>query len=193
MSEQTLLKTSSDTVLNGINVTELLDVIEVIKENDDVAQVELRATNKWIDGAHNRSNINGFYAALEEHKREKDFVMDNDEPPVLLGTDKAANPAEYILHALAGCITTTLVYHAATKGIKLEKVETRFEGDIDLRGFLGLPGYNKVGYEKIRVFVKVEADASKNEIEELVKLAQRRSVVFNTIANPVDVNVELED
>ena len=193
MSEQTLIKDTQDTVLNGVNVTQLFEVIDVINDNADVAHIELRASNNWIDGAYNRSKINGFYAALEEHSREKDFVMDNDEPPVLLGTDKSANPAEYILHALAGCISTTLVYHAAAKGIKVEKVETRFEGDIDLRGFLGLPGYNKVGYEEIRVYINVIADASKKEIEELVELAQRRSVVFNTLRNPVPINVKIDN
>ena len=193
MSEQTVVKTAQDTVLNGINVTQLFDIIGILKENGEVAKCELRASNEWLDGAHNRSKINGYYGALEEHTREKDFIMDNDEPPVVLGTDKAANPMEYLLHALAGCITTSLVYHASIKGIRVEKVEARFEGDIDLRGFFGLPGCNKVGYEQIRVFINVEADASKKEIEELVKLAQKHSPVFNTITNPVPVNVELDN
>ena len=192
MSEQTAVSSSQETVLNGVNVTKLFDTIKVIEGNTEIAKFKFRNSNKWIDGGHNRSNIDGYYGALEEQARETPFVMDNDEPPILLGEDKGANPVEQVLHGLAGCITTTLVYHAAAKGIKIHEMETRFEGDLDLRGFLGLPGRTRNGYEEIRVSVKVKADASKEEIEELVKLAERRSPVFDIVSNPVPVKVILE-
>jgi uncharacterized OsmC-like protein len=192
MSEQTALKDQSDVVLNGVNVTQLLGAIELISGNAEIARFQFRNRNKWIDGGLNRSSIDGFYGALEEQRRETPFVLENDEPPVLLGEDRGANPVEQVLHGLAGCITTTLVYHAAAKGIKVHEMETSFEGDLDLRGLLGLPGAKRNGYEEIRVRVKVKADASREEIEELVKLAERRSPVYDIVTNPVPVKVTIE-
>jgi len=181
-----------DTVLNGVNVTKLSEVMELIKGNGEIARFKFRNRNKWIDGGLNQSAIDGFYGALQENRRETPFVLNNDEPPVLLGGDRGANPVEQVLHGLAGCITTTLVYHAAAKGIEIEEMETSFEGDIDLRGLLGLPGAKRRGYEEIRVKVKVKADATKEEIEELVKLAERRSPVYDIVTNPVPVKVTIE-
>jgi uncharacterized OsmC-like protein len=192
MSEQTAINASKDVVLNGVNVTQLFGAIELISGNAEIARFQFRNRNKWIDGGLNRSSIDGFYGALEEQRRETPFVLDNDEPPVLLGEDRGANPVEQVLHGLAGCITTTLVYHAAAKGIKIEEMETSFEGDLDLRGLLGLPGAKRNGYEEIRVRVKVKADASREEIEELVKLAERRSPVYDIVTNPVPVKVTVE-
>ncbi len=192
MSEQTASKDSVDTVLNGVNVTQLFGAIELISGNAEIAKFKFRNRNRWIDGGLNRSSIDGFYGALEEQRRETPFVLDNDEPPVLLGEDRGANPVEQVLHGLAGCITTTLVYHAAAKGIKIHEMETSFEGDLDLRGLLGLPGAKRNGYEEIRVRVKVKADASREEIEELVKLAERRSPVYDIVTNPVPVKVTID-
>lgn len=192
MSENTALNTEQDTVLNGVNVTQLIDTIELVKENAEIAKFKFRNHNKWMVGGQNRSTIDGFYGAMEEHTRETPFVMDNDEPPVLLGTDKGANPVEQVLHGLAGCITTTTVYYAAAKGIKVDEMETTFEGDLDLRGFLGLPDRTRNGYEEIRVTVRIKADATDEEIEELVELAERRSPVFDIVSNPVPVKVTME-
>jgi uncharacterized OsmC-like protein len=192
MSEQTAANASKDVVLNGVNVTQLFGAIELISGNAEIAKFQFRNRNKWIDGGLNRSSIDGFYGALEEQKRETPFVLDNDEPPVLLGEDRGANPVEQVLHGLAGCITTTLVYHAAAKGIRIDEMETSFEGDLDLRGLLGLPGARRNGYEEIRVRVRVKADASREEIEELVRLAERRSPVYDIVTNPVPVKVTIE-
>ncbi|MEQ9620035.1 MAG: OsmC family protein [Deltaproteobacteria bacterium] len=192
MSERTAVNSSQETVLNGVNVTKLFDTIEVIKGNAEIARFKFRNSNKWIMGGHNRSHIDSFYGALQENTREEPFVMDNDEPPLLLGEDKGANPVEQVLHGLAGCITTTLVYHAAARGIKIHNVETGFEGDLDLRGLLALPGARRNGYEEIRVSVKVKADATREEIEELVEFATGHSPVFDIVSNPVPVNVTLE-
>lgn len=192
MSEQTALDTQQDIVLNGVNVTQLVTTIEVVEENAEIAKFKFRNHNKWIDGGHNRSTIDKFYGAMEEHFRENPFVMDNDEPPVLLGMDKGANPVEQILHGLAGCITTTAIYYAAAKGIKIDEMETIFVGDLDLRGFLGLPGRTRNGYEQICVTVRIKSDASDEEINELVELAQRRSPVYDIVTNPVPVSINLE-
>lgn len=192
MSEQTVLKTKQDKELNGVNVTQLFDTMEVIRESPEVAKFKFRNHNKWIMGGHNRSNLDSYYGAMEEHKREKPFIVDNDEPPPLLGTDKGANPVEQVLHGLAGCITTTAVYYAAAKGIKVDEMETTFEGDLDLRGFLGLPGAARRGYEEIRVSVKIKADATEEEIKELVELAENHSPVFDIVSNGVPVKVSID-
>lgn len=191
MSEQTA-NASNDVVLNGVDVTQLFEAIELIRGNAEIAKFKFRNSNKWITGGLNRSTISGYYGALEERTRKNPFVVDNDEPPVLLGHDRGPNPVEQVLHGLAGCITTTLVYHAAAKGIRIDEMETSYEGDLDLRGFLGLPGRTRNGYEEIRVKVRVKADATREQIEELVRLAERRSPVFDIVSNPVPVKVTVD-
>lgn len=180
-------------IVNGVNVDQLLDTINVIKDKPDIAKFRFRASNRWINGGHNRTSIKDFYGAgQEDTSRTEPFVLDADEPPVLLGTDQGANPVEYVLTALAGCLTTSLIYHAAAQGIKIDEVESRFEGDLDLRGFLGLSENVRNGYENIRVTFKIKSDAPKDKLEELVKLAQKRSPVFDIVSNPVPVSVGLE-
>lgn len=179
-------------VLNGVDVTRLFETLELVNGNKELAKFRFRNTNKWISGGHNRSTIQGFYGACQEDtSREKPFIYDNDEPPVLLGENKGANPVEYLLHALAGCITTTIVVNAAAKGIKIEEIQTGFEGDLNILGFLGLPGRTSVGYEEIRVTVNVKSDATEEQLEELVDLAERRGPVFNSIKNPVPIKVKI--
>lgn len=191
MSQETQFN-SADTILNGVNVDNIFRAITLMSTDPEAARFKFRNRNRWISGGHNRSFINGYYGALAEHTRETPFVLDNDEPPVLLGEDKGANPVEQVLHGLAGCITTTLVYHAAAKGIRIDEMETSFEGELDIRGLLGLPGARRNGYDEIRISVRIKSDARREEIEELVKLAQRRSPVFDIVSNPVPVKVSLE-
>ena len=130
--------------------------------------------------------------AKQDHLHGKTFELDADEPPLLLGEDKGPNPVEYILKGLAACLTTSLVYHAAAKGIEVKGVESRLEGDLDLRGFLGISEEVPVGYQKIRVFFKVDADVSDAQKEELIQMAQKYSPVFNTVSNPTPVAVKLD-
>mgnify|MGYP003551698433 FL=1 len=120
------------------------------------------------------------------------MIFELDEPPVLLGKNEGANPVEYLLVALSGCLTTSLIAHASAKGIKVKAVESRLEGDLDLRGFLGISEDVKVGYENIRVYFKIDADISEQQKEELIRMAQKYSPVFNSIANPVPVTVQLD-
>jgi uncharacterized OsmC-like protein len=193
MSEQATASKVEEVVLNGVNVSKLVDTIELIKENADIAKFKFRASNKWLIGGHNRSTIKDFYGACQEDtSREKPFVFDNDEPPVLLGENNGANPVEFILHAMAGCITTTFVYYAAVHGVKIDEIESSYEGDLDLRGMLGLPGRTEVGYERIRVKFKVKSDAPREKLEELIDLAQKRSPAANSVMNPVPVSISLE-
>ena len=179
-------------ILNGVDVKKLFETLELVNSNKELAKFRFRNKNKWISGGHNRSTIHGFYGACQEDtSREKPFIYDNDEPPVLLGENKGANPVEYLLHALAGCITTTVVVNAAAKGIKIEEIQTDFEGDLNILGFLGLPGRTSVGYEEIRVTVHINSDATDEQLEELVDLAERRGPVFNSIKNPVPIKVKI--
>lgn len=176
--------------VNGVNVTDLFDTVEAIKGQPEIAKFNFRATNKWVNGGNNQTEVNDYYGACQQFSRDEPFVFQKDEPPVLLGTDKGANPVEYALAALAGCLTTSLVYHAAAQGIRLEEVESTYEGDIDLHGFLGMDESVRNGYENIRVTFKVKGDAPQEKLEELVHLAQRRSPVFDIVTNKVPVSVE---
>jgi uncharacterized OsmC-like protein len=178
--------------VNGINVGQLFKTIDLIKEKPDIAKFKFRATNKWIDGTHNRATVKDFYGACQEDTTREPMVFEIDEPPVLLGKNLGTNPVEYLLVALSGCLTTSLVAHASAKGIEIKGVESRYEGDLDLRGFLGLSEDVKVGYENIRVYFKIDADVSEEKKEELIRMAQKYSPVFNTIASPVPVSVRLE-
>ena len=138
------------------------------------------------------ATIKDFYGALQEDDTRDPLIFELDEPPVLCGKNLGANPVEYLLVALSGCLTTSLVAHAAAKGIEVKKVESRYEGDLDLQGFLGLSDEVPVGYQNIRVYFKIEADLSEAEKEELIKMAQKYSPVFNTITKSAPVSVQLE-
>lgn len=129
-------------------------------------------------------------AGGEDTTRSRPFVYDNDEPPVLLGENRGANPVEYLLHGLAGCVTTTFVYYAAANGVQIESLESTLEGDIDLRGLLGVAPVN-AGYQNIRITMKVKSNAPDAKLEELAVLAQRRSPVFNSVSKPVPVSVTI--
>jgi uncharacterized OsmC-like protein len=178
--------------VNGLNVDQLFSTIEQIKGNPAIAQFKFRAVNTWIDGTHNRAAVKDFYGALEEDTSREQLAFEIDEPPVLCGQNLGANPVEYLLMALSGCLTTSLVAHAAARGIQIRKVESRYEGDLDLRGFLGISEEVPVGYKNIRVYFKIEADISEDQKEELITMAQKYSPVFNSIAKPVPVSVQLD-
>lgn len=176
--------------LNGVDVTALEETMEAIEKQPELARFEFRATNRWQDGGHNRSTIKEFYGAgQEDESREQPFVFDADEPPVLLGRNLGANPVEYILHAAVACLTTTFVYYAAAQGVKVEAIETSVEGDLDIRGLLGLGKDATVEYERIRMTMKVTADAPEEKIRELARLAEMRSPSFNSVARPVPIDV----
>jgi uncharacterized OsmC-like protein len=178
--------------INGVDVSQLFATIDAIKGTPDIAKFKFRARNEWINGGHNRTTITDFYGVREDHPHEQPFVLDEDEHQVLLGEDQGPNPVEYLLAGLIGCLTSSLVYHAAARGITIRGIRSRLEGDIDLRGFLGLSPDVKVGYENIRVYFKIDADLSEAQKEELIQMAQKYSPVFNTVANPTPVSVNLE-
>lgn len=182
--------TRSQQVVNGVNVTGLFETIDAIKGNRNIADFKFRAKNVWVNGGANRTTVNEYDGACESFSRERPFEFTKDEPPVLLGTDTGANPVEYVLAALAGCLTTSLVYHAAARGVSIESVESTYEGDLDLHGFLGMDENVRNGYKNIRVSFKVKGDAPDETLRELVELAQKRSPVFDIVTNGVAVSVE---
>jgi uncharacterized OsmC-like protein len=185
-------KIENEKVVNGVNVTNLFEAINAITDNPNISKFNFRAKGQWINGGHNQTVINEFDGACQTHTRSQPFVFDKDEPPVLLGKDLGANPVEYALAALNGCLTTTLIYHAAAQGIKIEKVESTLSGDLDIQGLLGMSEKVRNGYEKIKVTFRVKADASEEKIKELVDLAQKRSPVFDIISRPTPVEVSLQ-
>lgn len=183
---------STKGTVNGVNVDKMLQTVDAIKGQADIAKFNFRATNHWIKGGHNKTTVDKFYGACQTHSRTKLFEFVKDEPAILLGEDNGANPVEYALAALAGCLTTSLVYHAAAKGIKIDEVESTLEGDLDLHGFLGLDPNIRNGYESINVKFKIKSDAPREKLEELVELAKKRSPVCDIISHPTPVNVSLE-
>ena len=185
----TTTEVTEATIVNGVNVTALGEVIEAVKGEPKVANFQFRAKNKWQSGGHNRSSIKGFFGACaEDTTRTEPFVLDNAEPPVLLGEDQGPNPVEYVLHALAGCMTTTMVYHAAARGIHIESVESELEGDLDLHGFLRMDDDVRNGFQNIRITFKVKSDATPEALADLAKI----SPVFDIVSNPVPVTVNME-
>ena len=185
-------ETEEQRTTNGVNVTELFNTIDAVKNSPVIATFKFRADNQWIEGGYNETTIKDFYGIQKEHRHEATFKLGADEPPLLLGTGKAPNPVEYLLTALAACVTTSLVYHAAAKGIKLNSVESKLEGDIDLQGFLGLSDEIRNGFQEIRMNFKIDADVSPEQLEELVQLGPTYSPVFDSITKGVPVKVQLE-
>lgn len=181
--------TAEPNIVNGVNVTALFDTIEAVKANAMIAKFKFRASNKWMGGEKNCSTIKEFTGALQEQRTEGSaFVYENGEPPVLLGEDKAPNPVEWLLHALIGCMTTTTAYHAAARGITIDAIDSKIEGDLDLRGFLGLSQDVRKGYSAIRVHMRVKTKADPATIKSLSAM----SPVFDTVSRSVPVTVDVE-
>lgn len=178
-------------IRNGINVDTLFGTLDAIKAQPELATFQFRATNRWLGGAHNRSTIREFFGAGQvDQTRASAFELDAGEPPILLGVNEGPNPAEYLLHALAACLTTSLVYVAAARGVRLDAVESTLEGDMDVRGALGISDEVPNRYQNIRVTFRIKSDAPAEKLAEVVARAQARSAVFDSVSNPVPVAVD---
>jgi uncharacterized OsmC-like protein len=183
----------TDRIRNGVDTGQLFGTLDAIKAQPELATFQFRATNRWIGGAHNRSTIRDFWAAgQEDTSRSEAFEIDAGEPAVLLGVDTGPNPAEFLLHALAACLTTSIVYVASARGVALTEVESKLEGDMDVRGALGLDDDHRNGFERIRVSFRVEGDASEDKLHEIVERASRRSAVYDMVTNGVPVELEVQ-
>jgi len=184
--EQQTVKTR---IVNGVNLDRLFETIDAMKAAPTMAKFNFRANNEWMGCGHSRTTVKSFHGAHEDIDHKNMFMLEADEPDILLGQDMGANPVEHLLHAIAGCVTSAMVYHAAAKGIEIQEVESKIEGNIDLQGFLGLRDDIRRGYESIRMTFKIKADASDEELEELVKLGPTYSPVFDSVSKGVPITV----
>jgi uncharacterized OsmC-like protein len=135
-----------------------LQTVSLIQAQPALARFEFRFTNRWLSGPRTRSTVRSFFGAGQTQQHVTPIDLSTDEPPVLLGSDLNANPGEYLMHALAACVTSAIVYHAAARGIAIQKIESTIEGDVDLRGFLGLDASVRTGFEQIRMKLKIKAN-----------------------------------
>src|SRR5215470_15937660 len=178
----------ADTIRNGVDTERMYATLDLIKQQPELATFQFRATNRWLGGAHNRSTIQSFYAAGgEDTTREAAFDLDAGEPAILLGADTGPNPAESLLHALAACLTTSIVYAAAARKVELTSVESTLTGDMDVRGALGVDPEPRNGFSQIRVEFRVTGDAPAEKLREVVERARARSAVYDMVTNGVPV------
>lgn len=175
--------------VNGLDLNVLKDTIGAVEADGELGKCKFRAHNKWVDAGYNCTTVYDFYGAGQEMTHAQEFKLYADEPPILAGKDQAANPVEHLLHALAGCVTTTMIAHAALRGIHIQELESELEGDIDLRGFLGLDPDIPKGYTSIRLKFKVKTDAE--NLDELKTLATF-SPVYNTLLQGAKIDIEIE-
>lgn len=184
--------TEQHATINGIDVGKLRDTIAAIKDKPFLADFRFRIENRWLGGGLNQTTVKASYGAGQEFpERDGKFTMKADEPPILLSGDQAANPVEHLLHALASCVTTSLVYHAAARGIPLQSVESRLEGELDLRGFLGLDPTVRRGFKQIVMHVQLTGDLTEEQKEEVVKFGPQFSPVYDMVTGAVPVTVKL--
>lgn len=180
---------TTEKMKNGVNLEQLGATIEAVQNDNSLAKFEFRAQNNWIDGGHCVSSIKSFYGVGQEDTTRKDtFTMEADHPEVLLGQDLAANPAEFVLHALGSCLTAAMTYHGAAQGIEIESMSSSLKGGVDLQGFLGLDPQIRKGFNGIEVKFKVKSDASEDQLRALSQF----SPVFDMLTNPTPVNIVFE-
>jgi uncharacterized OsmC-like protein len=183
---------AAPTLVNGVNVDQLVGTVNAIRANPELARFTFRARTDWAGGGHSRTTIQGFYGAgAEDTSRATPFIMDSDKPPVLLGQNAGPSALEAVLHALASCVAVGFVYHAAAQGIKIEQLSFDLEGDLDLRAFLGLTDTVRPGYQGIRLTYHVKADAPRERLKALCDHVQRTSPVLDIVRNPVPVTLRL--
>jgi uncharacterized OsmC-like protein len=178
--------------LHGVDVPTLFATINAVAAQPELAKFQFRASNRWIKGTHSRSRMEGYSGAGGEHAQTGEFVYDGDHPPVLVGGGNGPTPVEFLLHALAACITAGIGNIAAARGIELESVESHVQGDIDLRGLLGISDEVRNGYSGIRVSFKVKGDADAAKLRQVVAQSQARSAVYDVLTNGVPVTIEVD-
>lgn len=183
--------TLDDATRNGVDTATLFATLDAVKAAPEAAKFQFRAHNEWLSGTHNRSTINDFYGVGAESTHERTFTFDADHPAVLVGRDNGPTPVEYVLHALAACLTAGLANIAAARGVRLTEVRSTVSGDIDLNGILGLNPLVRNGYEGITVRFTVKGDAPAETLRALVEQSRARSAVYDVITNRVPVTIEV--
>jgi uncharacterized OsmC-like protein len=180
--------TVQEEIINGVEVEELKSKAQEFKRDPELAKFKFRVQNHWFSCGHNQTTITDFEGAGETHRHETSFILDADEPPLLLGGDLGASPVEYLLTALVSCLTSSLVYHAAIRGIHIEEIESNVEGDLDVRGFMGLADDVRKGYQNIRVTFRVKSNAPKEKLDELCRF----SPVLDVVSHGTNVSINFE-
>ena len=181
----------SSTIDNGVNVQALLEAREVLAGAPEAAQFTWKASSRWEEGVHSTTTINNFFGLGAEQSHKTESVFDADHPEVFAANDNGITPIEYLLVGLAGCLTAGVAAVAQNRGIQLHSVESTVEGNHDIRGILGVDSDVRNGFNDVKVTFKIDADASKQEIEALVAQSQKRSAVFDALTNPTEVSVEV--
>lgn len=176
---------------NGVDRDLLFGTINAVGAQPELAAFQFRATSAWMDGTHSRATIRGFHGAGQEHVHQRSWAFDVDHPTVLVGGDNGPAPVEYLLVGLAGCLTAGIANVATARNVTLHAVEATIEGDIDLQGILGLSKDVRNGYEQIRVRFRVDAEASPEQIEAIVRQSMARSAVLDVLTNGVPVDVQI--
>jgi uncharacterized OsmC-like protein len=179
---------------NGVDTPTLVATIKAVGEQPELAKFQFRATNRWVNGTHSRTRIEGFHGAGGEHQHGDEFEYDADHPAVLVGGDRGPTPVEFVLHALTSCLMAGVANIAAARGVTLEEVEATIEGDIDLQGILGLSDEVRNGYQNLRVSFAIKGDGTPEQLREIVEQSRRRSAVFDVVTNgvPVDITVNAD-
>jgi uncharacterized OsmC-like protein len=183
--------TVNEPTLNGVDTATLFATLDAVKGNNEIAKFQFRATNRWISGTHNQSTIHGFYGAMQEMTHKQPHTYDADHPAVLVGQDNGPTPVEFILHALAACLTSGLANIAAARGVNLTEVESTVEGDIDLLGILGISSDVRNGYQGIKVSFKLRGD-DPEKLRKVVEQSRQRSAVYDVVTNGVPVVIEVD-
>ena len=178
--------------LNGVDTPTLFATLDAVAANPELAKFQFRASNRWLNGTHNRSTIRGFFGAgQEDTTRTEDFTYDADHPAVLVGTGHGPTPVEFLLHAIAACLTAGVANIAAARGVALREVSSTVEGDIDLLGILGLSDRVRNGYQAIRVSFQISGDAPEEVLRSLIDQSRNRSAVYDVLTNGVPVSVDV--
>ncbi|MEL7119697.1 MAG: OsmC family protein [Bacteroidota bacterium] len=181
----------SSKIVNGVNVTQLMGTIEAVKENPAIAEFKFRSHTKWINGGYCQTEIKSFYGATQEDSSRKDaFILDGDEPPVLLGANRGPNAVEAVLHGLASCLSVGIVYNASAMGIEIKDLSFSLEGELDLHGFLGLSEEIRPGYKNIVVTIHADTNASEEAFRNLLTHVTKTSPVLDIITQPVPVEIK---
>jgi uncharacterized OsmC-like protein len=182
---------ASDSMRNGVDTTALFATLDAVKQAPEAAKFQFRAHNQWVSGTHNRGTIADYFGVGEERSHERTFVFDADHPAVLVGRDHGPTPTEFLLHALAACLTAGIANIAAARRITLTEVRSTVTGDIDLNGIFGLNPEVRNGYQQITVRFTIKGDAPAETLRELVEQSRARSAVYDSVTNGVPVAIEV--
>ena len=177
--------------LNGVDTPTLFDTLDVVKSQPDLAKFQFRARNRWQSGTLSETTIGTFSGAGGEHAHKTTFTLNADHPGVLVGEDRAPLPIEYLLHALATCITGGIANIAAARGVTLTEVESTIEGDINLLGIFGMSKDVRNGYQGIRASCSIKGDATPEKLQEIVEQSRKRSAVYDVLTNGVPVSMSV--